>query len=330
MNRIALVPGADVWGEIFTEKHLDRIRQIGDLIVNPNPGRPNKQSIIELVRDADIVITSWGCPPFDAEIVREAKRLKLVAHAAGTVKGIVTPELIERGIRVSSANDALGVGVAETALGLTITAVKRMWELAASTREGRWAEGRERVRELFDITIGVVGAGKAGRHYIRLLRQFEVDILLYDPIVSAEEAAALGCRKVELEELLKQSEVISIHAPSIPETNHMFNAHTLSLMRDDAILINTARGSLINEEHLTAELAKGRFIACLDITDPEPPAKDHPFRSLPNVILIPHIAGAVNNGKQRLGRYVAEEVSRFSLGEALNGEVDLRNLHVIA
>jgi phosphoglycerate dehydrogenase-like enzyme len=330
MNRIALVPGIDVWGEIFTEKHLNRLRQMGELVVNPNPGNPDKKQIAELIRDADFVITSWGCPPFDAEVLREAKRLKLVAHAAGTVKGIVTPELIERGIRVSSANDALGVGVAETALGLTITSLKRMWELARSTRAGYWEEGKERIREMFDVTIGVVGAGRAGRHYIRLLRQFEVDIVLYDPIVSSEEAAALGCRKVELEELLRLSDVISIHAPSIPETNHMFNTKTFALMKDDAILINTARGSLIHEEQLAEELAKGRFVACIDVTEPEPPSPDHPFRSLPNVILIPHIAGAVNNGKQRLARYSIEEIRRFTTGETLDGEVNLHNLHVIA
>ncbi|TMV45454.1 hydroxyacid dehydrogenase [Paenibacillus mesophilus] len=330
MNRIALVPGIDVWGEIFTEKHLNRLRQMGELVVNPNPGNPDKKQIAELIRDADFVITSWGCPPFDAEVLREAKRLKLVAHAAGTVKGIVTPELIERGIRVSSANDALGVGVAETALGLTITSLKRMWELARSTRAGYWEEGKELIREMFDVTIGVVGAGRAGRHYIRLLRQFEVDILLYDPIVSSEEAAALGCRKVELEELLRLSDVISIHAPSIPETNHMFNTKTFALMKDDAILINTARGSLVHEGQLVEELAKGRFVACIDVTEPEPPSPDHPFRSLPNVILIPHIAGAVNNGKQRLARYSIEEIRRFMAGETLDGEVNLNNLHVIA
>lgn len=330
MNRIALIPGIHVWESIFTEKHLDRLRQMSDLVVNNQPGNPDTSTVAELIRDADFVITSWGCPPFDAEALRGANRLKLVAHAAGTVKGIVTPELVERGIRVSSANDALGVGVAETALGLTITSLKRMWELAGSTRNGYWEEGKDRIRELFDITIGVVGAGRAGRHYIRLLQQFEVDIVLYDPIVSSTEAAALGCRKVGFEELLRLSDVISIHAPSIPETNHMFNAEAFSLMKDDAILINTARGSLVHEQQLADELAKGRFTACIDVTEPEPPAMDHPFRSLPNVILIPHIAGAVNNGKQRLARYAIEEIRRFMAGERLDGEVDLGNLHVIA
>lgn len=330
MTTIALVPGRHVWLDIFTEPYLERLRRIGDLTVNMKAVHPGKQEVARLIRDADIVITSWGCPPFDAEVIGEAKRLKLVAHAAGTVKGIVTPELIERGIRVSSANDALGVGVAETALGLTIASLKRMWELARSTREGRWHEGKEHIREMFGVTIGVVGAGRAGRHFIRLLRQFEVDIVLYDPIVSHEEAQRLGCRKVEFEELLRISDVVSIHAPSIPETYHMFNRETLRLMKDDAILINTARGSLIDEDALVAELSRGRLTACIDVTDPEPPREDHPFRTLPNVILIPHIAGAVNNGKQRLARYAIEEIRRFLANEPLDGEVDLQNLHVIA
>ncbi|PYI57438.1 hydroxyacid dehydrogenase [Paenibacillus flagellatus] len=330
MKRIALIPGSDIWQGIFTAKHLDRLRQFGELIVNSSPGKPSKERVAEMIRDADIAITSWGCPAFDAEVLREASRLKLVAHAAGTVKYVVTPELIDRGIRVSSANEALGIGVAETALGLTIASLKRMWQLSQSTRQGLWEEGKELIRELYGLTIGVVGAGKAGRHYIRLLRQFEVDILLYDPIVSEEQAAVLGCRKVEFAELLDMSDVISIHAPSIPETDRMFNRQAFSRMKDDAVLINTARGSLIDEDDLAAELAKGRFTACIDVTDQEPPSADHPFRTLPNVILIPHIAGAVNNGKQRMGRHAVEEVGRFLAGQPLEGEVDLRNLHVLA
>ncbi|NLN27404.1 MAG: hydroxyacid dehydrogenase, partial [Firmicutes bacterium] len=96
---------------------------------------------------------------------------------------------------------------------------------------------------------------------------------------------------------------------------HMFNRETFGLMKDDAIFINTARGSLVNEDDLIAELEKGRFWACLDVTDPEPPAADSPLRSLPNVTLTPHIAGSVNNGHRRIGRYVTEEIERFVAGE---------------
>jgi phosphoglycerate dehydrogenase-like enzyme len=256
--------------------------------------------------------------------------LKAVFHAAGSVKAVVTPELWRRGIRVSGAAEVLGRGVAETALGMTISSLKHMWRLSGNTRSGEWAKDRDKVKELFGINVGVIGAGRAGRHYIRLLNSFEVDILLYDPTISFEKAAELGAKKVELEELLRTSDVVSIHAPSIPATNRMINRERLAIMKDDAILINTARGTIIDEDALAAELGKGRLFACLDVTDPEPPSKDHPFRSLQNVILTPHIAGAVNNGQYRIGKYAVEEIKRFVKGQPMDGEVKEEQLGILA
>lgn len=259
-----------------------------------------------------------------------APNLKVLAHAAGSVKYVVTDELFARGVKVTTCSEALGIGVAETALALTITSLKNMWALAQETRRGSWNHGREAVREMYGVTVGVVGAGKAGRHYIRLLRNFSVDILLSDPTLTAAEAEALGATLVELDELLKRSDVVSIHAPSIPETYHMFNSGNLPLLKDNAILINTARGALIDEEALVAELRTGRIFAVLDVTDPEPPTLDHPFRTLPNVVLLPHIAGAVNNGLLRMGAHVASELERFFAGEELATEVKQEQLAILA
>jgi len=138
--------------------------------------------------------------------------------------------------------------------------------------------------------------------------------LLYDPYVSGEEARRLGATKVELDELLRRADIVSVHAPSLPETRHMLNARTLALMKDEAILINTARGALIDEVALVAELSKGRFFAFLDVTDPEPPAPDHPFRRLENVVLTPHLAGIVEDATW-LGEMEVEELRRFFSGE---------------
>ena len=330
MNLIAMLPGTNMRRQIFRDEHLEQLSQWGTVRLNERDENPDKAQVMEMIRGARIAITSWGCPPIDRDVLNCAPELQLIVHAAGTVKGIVTPDVIERGIRVSSANDALGVGVAETALGLTIASLKNIWELASNTRQGKWNEGKSRVRELYEVTIGVVGAGKAGRHFIRLLRNFDVRIVVYDPYLDEQEAIGLGAERVELERLLRESDVVSIHAPSIPSTYRMFNRETFALMKDDAVLINTARGSLIDEDDLVNELRKGRFIACIDVTDPEPPRPDHPFRELPNCILIPHIAGAVNNGKYRIGKYVVEEVRRFVTGQPMDGEVNLGKLHIIA
>ena len=330
MLEIVMLQGLDYTERIFRKSQLEQLRQLGNVRINPREGVPSKEEVAELITGADIAITSWGCPSLDAEILDGCPELKLIAHAAGTVKPILSPDVITRGIRVCSANDALARGVAETTLGLTIVSLKNIWQLARNTREGEWDKQRDLVRELYEVTIGVIGAGMSGAHFIRLLKQFEVRVLVYDPFVSESKIDEMGAVKVELEQLLKASDVVSIHAPSVPETNNLLNERTLKLMKDNAILINTARGTLIDEEALVTELQKGRLWACLDVTQPEPPDINHPFRTLPNVTLIPHIAGATNNGLFRVGNYVIRELELFVLGKQMQGEVDLSRLHVIA
>lgn len=328
--KIVMLQDVEYTERIFTPEHMKQIQRHGSLCINPLKGTPTPDEVAELIEGANIAITSWDCPLLEAAILDRCPELKLIAHAAGTVKPIMSPDVISRGIRVCSANEALARGVAETTLGLTIVSLKNIWQLARNTREGEWNKQRELVRELYEVTVGVIGAGLSGRHYIRLLQQFEVQVLVYDPFLSDLEIKELGAVKVELDQLLQQSDVVSIHAPSIPETNHLMNERTLRLMKDDAILINTARGSLIDEEALVAELRKGRLWACLDVTQPEPPDVHHPFRSLPNVTLIPHIAGATNNGLHRLGSFIAREVDLFIQGSPLMGEVKLSQLHMMA
>jgi len=327
--KIAVLPSVTVQNRIFGPSHFEQLEAIGEVVRNTSATSDSEETKRN-VKDADIAITSWRCCPFEAEVLDCAPNLRAVFYCAGSVKPIVTPELWRRGIRVSSANGPLGRGVAETALGLTITSLKDMWNLSQRTKSGGWSEMRGTVRELYNVTIGVIGAGKAGRHYIDLLKNFDVDIVLFDPFVSAEQAAGLGTVKVELDELMARSDVISIHAPSLPSTYKIINAQRLALMKDNAILINTARGSIIDEPALVAELQKGRLFACIDVTDPEPPPADHPFRSLPNCVLLPHLAGSVNNGLHRLGQFSIDEIKRFLAGEPLEGEVTEAQMAVLA
>jgi len=148
------------------------------------------------------------------------------------------------------------------------------------------------------------------------MRAFDVDIVLYDPFVSEKKAAEIGVKKTDFEQLLKESDIISIHAPSIPETHHMFNKDTLTLMKKDAVLINTARGSLIDEAALYEHMKAGNLkYACLDVFEPEPPAADHPLRSIKNCIMTPHLAGQANNGLKKIGQHVCEEIERILSGK---------------
>ena len=330
LKKIVSLLNKELTGKIFSEETLSELSKKGELIINNDTANPDPERTKELIEGANIVITSWGSPNLNEDILSAAPHLELVIHAAGSVKGIVSQELWDKGVRVTGSAPVLGMGVAETTLGLTIMSLKNIWKLSESLRNGGWSEGRNNVKEIYDVTIGVISAGFVGAYYIKLLQNFEVEVLLYDPFVSEEKAKEMGARKVELEELLKTSDVVSIHAPSIPATNKMINKETLKLMKDDAILINTARGSIVDEADLFEELQKGRLFACLDVTDPEPPAKDHPFRQLPNIIMTPHIAGLANTGLKRIGKFVASELDKYFKGENMVGEVKPQKLKTMA
>lgn len=325
-RKIAFLMDRNNLNNVFDSVHLDRLSRMGKLSMLENAVPINHEQSIGLIKGAEIAITSWGCPPLSAAILDEAPDLKMIIHAAGTVKFIVTPEVIRREIPVYSSNSELGRRVAETTLGLTITSIKNIWQLTRDTREGKWEQNRAQVKELYNVTVGVIGAGSSGGHFIHLLNQFQIHIQVYDPMRSASEIKAMGATKVDLDTLLRESDVVSIHAPVNEHTDKLMNAERLQMMKDDAILINTARGSLVDEDALIAELKQGRLWACLDVTNPEPPAQDHPFRTLPNVTLIPHVAGVVNNGIRSLGEFTVNQLEAYAEGRSLSGKVQLEYL----
>lgn len=328
--KIAVLMDAPLRTTLLSDKTIGRLAQWGDVAVNTTDSA-DKETIKQVIAGADIAITSWGVPTLDAEILDCAPNLRMVAHAAGSVKGIVSDELYARGIRVISSARILSYGVSETALGLTICACKNVFGFNQSIHQGGWVEDYSVITELFDITVGVVGCGFAGAHYIELLQAFGVNVLAYDPLLDETAIAAMGATKVELPELLAQSDVVSLYAPALDSTQHMICAETLAQMKDNAILINTARGSLVDEAALVEALQSGKLkYACLDVTDPEPPAADSPLRSIPNCIMTPHLAGLANNGKLKIGAHVADEIERFLAGDALVSEITQAMLATIA
>lgn len=318
--------------KVFSDKYYDRLRQHGDVVIYEGENFEDVEKTKSYVKDADVIITSWGTPKLTKEYLDLCPNCKCVMHAAGSVKGVVDEEeFMARGIRVTGSAVALGEGVAETSVGLLITACKGVFSLAKDTHHGMWKEHKdEYVTDIYDITVGVISAGFVGRHFIKLMKNFNVDILLYDPTLSAEQCAELGATKAELDELLSKCDAISVHAPSIPATAKMLNASNLPLIKDGAVLINTSRGAVFDEPALIEELKKQRFFACIDVTDPEPPVKENELRYLPNVVLTPHIAGAAANGQRRIAKHICEEMDRFVAGEKMRTEIDLTKLATMA
>ena len=310
---------------IFSQKYFTRLGKCGQVYLYDRNDFDDRLHVLEFVKDANMIITSWGTPAIDEEILTLCPELKGVFHAAGTIKPIMSDALMARkDIRLTASAAAIGEGVAESALAFAISACKGAFTMPRYTRAGEWSgHNAQEVIDFYDIKVGIISAGFVGRHMIKLLQNFHVDVLVYDPTLSAEQIAALGAEKRELEELLAESDVISVHSPDIPATRHMINKDNIGLLKDRVVIVNTARGTIFDEPYLIQRLKekKGMF-ACIDITEVEPPAADNELRILDNVNLTPHLAGTASNGLRRIALHVCEEVERLLAGQRMRTEIE--------
>jgi phosphoglycerate dehydrogenase-like enzyme len=318
----------------FKPSDLSRLESAGHILHYAGE-KATPQAWTEHAPEAEVIITGWGTPAITDEQLEQAAKLRALVHSAGSAKYLLPPSFWTRKLRLGTANEALAVGVAETTLGLIIAGLKNIFPCSAHTRVGEWYAARSRVggftvRELYEVSIGIIGASKVGLHLIRLLKNFEVKILVMDPYLTPERARELSVEKVELHELMSRCEVVSLHAPALESTRKMLGREQFQAMRNEAIFINTARGMIVDEQALVEELRTGRIFAFIDVTYPEPPAADHPFRSLPNCVLLPHMAGAVTNGCRRQGRSVVEQIDELTRGQRMHGEVTAEQFAIMA
>lgn len=305
--------------ELIRPDHLKRLATTTRL-VSEEPFR-DFQALDSHLSSIEILVTSWGCPSVNAEVIDRMPRLQLIAHLAGSVKGFLDDVVWRRGIRVTNAVAANAKPVAEYTVAAILFANKRVFQLNrfyTTHRENRapWTREAPGVGN-YRKTVGILGASHVGRLVIEYLKPYDMRILLYDPYVTPLAAREIGAMKVGLSELMSASDVVSLHAPLLKETQQMIGARELALMNDHATLINTARGGIIDQDALLDELSKGRLFAILDTTDPDVLPADSPFFELPNVFLTPHIAGSLGRETQRLTDYIVAEVERFSTGRAL-------------
>ncbi|MFF1252762.1 hydroxyacid dehydrogenase [Pseudarthrobacter sp. NPDC058329] len=273
------------------------------------------------LQDIELIIGCWGCPRLDEEILDRMPRLKAVIYTAGSVKEFASDELFNRGITVTSGADTNALPVAEYTLAMILLSGKRVLELArryVDSRQYRPFEVEPARWGNHGLKVGVIGASRIGRRVIELLTPFDIDVVFYDPFV---QHGILDARPASLKHLLETCDVVTLHAPEVPETFHMIDKDALSLMRDGATLINTARGSLVDTAALTAELESGRLHAVIDVTDPDPLPEESPLFDAPNLVLTPHVAGSQGNELHRLGEAAYREVTRFIAGRPLLNQV---------
>ncbi|WP_066944612.1 hydroxyacid dehydrogenase [Streptomyces lushanensis] len=283
--------------------------------------------------DVELLVTGWGCPPLDATALAAAPRLRAVVHTAGSVRGHVTEACWERGIEVSSAAAANALPVAEYTVAMILLSGKRALERARGLRAARRREdGPRTTAEVgnYGRTVGILSASLIGRRVIELLRPYDLRVLLHDPYVDDEEAAALGVRRVELGELFTLSDTVSVHTPLLPATHGLVSRELLLSMRRDAVLVNTARGAVVDQDALVELLRADRIRAVLDVTDPDELPPDHPLWECENAIITPHLAGSEGNELRRLADLAVGEAARWAAGDGFAHPVRRERLAFLA
>ena len=310
--------GADAFRRIYGTRQVEAIREMAE-IAEPLPGAGPMPPGPEVLDGVRLLFGGWGTPPLTGTLLDQMPQLEAVFYGAGSIRHIATGEFWERKIPITSSYAANAVPVAEYAEAQIILSLKRAWSLAAAYR----ATGRpshEGIAGAYGSTVGIVSLGMIGQLLARRLQSHELRVLAYDPFFTQEQADELGLRVhlCSLEQLFAASDVVSLHAPSLPSTRGLITHQLLASLKPHATFINTARGAVVDEPGLIGVLQqRPDLMALLDVTDPEPPVPGSPLYTLPNVFLTPHIAGSLAGECTRMGDLAIEECRRFLAGEPL-------------
>ena len=331
---ILVVPPAHLYKKLFSDEADARLHRLGTVIRNESEADWTAEELRRRIPGAAILVTSWRTPRLTEEVLDDAPSLKLVAHSAGSVKFMLDERLMERNIAVSTAGAAMVNSVAETTMLLCMLMLRPLHRLDAGLRAGAaWAEMKLAGvgDELAEQTVGVVGAGQIGRKVIRMLRAWDIDVRVFDPHLTQDEAAALEVTAyASLNEMLRGCDIVTLHAPVLPETRHLIGREQLASMRDGAILINTARSLLVDTAAMIENLRSGRLRYATDVYDNEPLPLNDEWRTMPNAFILPHIASSTRQSFRRQGDITVSEVERFLRGEPLKYPVTPQSLKIMA
>ena len=290
-----------------------------ETVYRPWHGGRTEDELIDLLKGIDGAIVSTD--PFTARVIQAADRLKVISRTGVGYDAVDVPAATKRGIIVTTTPGVNRHAVADWALALILCCARKVPENLAEVRRGAWA--RHEGTDLAEKTLGVMGLGTIGKEVAKRGKAFGMRLLAFDLVQDPKFAEGQGIAYVPLEDLLRQSDFVSIHCFLNEATRHLVNAERLALMKPTAFLINTARGGIVDTEALCHALQAKRIAgAGLDVFEGEPLRADSPLRALENVYLTPHCAGSTTDARERSGTTAADNLIRALRGERPQGIVN--------
>lgn len=323
MNILVSIPKGAMRDTFIPDDVVNRINSMGTAVWNDTESNWSSEELQDKLRDIDVCICGWGSSEFNEAALRYASRLKIVAHTGGSASKFVTRELFDKGIKVVSGNWFFAQSLAEGTLAYMLSSLRDIPYYNNEVQEGRWHNGNYYNEGILDQTIGLIGFGMTAQILVSMLKPFNVTIKVYSEHKTDEIYKEYGVEKASLEEIITTCKIISIHMAQREDTYHIISRELLKKIPEGSILINTSRGSLIDEEALAEELMTGRFKAALDVYEVEPLPKESKLKGLANAILIPHMGGPTIDRRKSCTNGILDDIERFSKGEKLKYDLNM-------
>ena len=315
---VAFNPEADSFSTFFNEDVKKKLAQMGNVYFFSK--KPTEELIAEKIKGADVLITGWGTPQISGKILKNADKLRYILHTGGSVASIITDEVYDKNITVLSGNEIFAHSVAEGVIAYILSALRHIPRIEEALRcKGEWESldtPYNHNRSLIGKTVGIVSFGAISRYLIPMLAAFGTKIKLYTrKDISKDYLEKYNIVKTDLNDIFKTCDIVSIQTAYNPNTENMINKSHLSLLKDGALFVNTARSRIVNTADLISELKTKRISAVLDVFDNEPLESESPFIKMENVFLMPHMAGPTVDMRAHITKSLIDCIKNCEAGE---------------
>jgi len=294
----------------INEQGIDNLKEVADVVVDTDI---TPEELLNTIGEYEGIIVR-SRTKVTREVIENGKKLKIIARAGVGVDNVDMEAATEKGVMVVNSPDSTSITVAEHTLGLMLAAATKIAIADKSVKENKWEKKKFMGVELRNKTLGVIGMGRIGSQVVSRCKAFEMDTIVYDPYLPQEVAKQMGVQLTDLETVLEKADFITIHVPLTDETRHLISTKEIEMMKDDAFLINCARGGIIDEDALYEGLSNNKLGgAALDVFENEPPEKSKLFE-LDNIVCTPHIAASTIEAQRDAAIIVANEVIKVFEG----------------
>lgn len=326
MNILVSIPQGDLFDSFIYKNTVERMRKMGNVVLNESNAHFTHEELCEKIKGMDIVITGWGSPCIDADVLQYADSLKYVAHTGGSVANYVCEEVYKKGITVISGNEMYAESVAEGVIAYILSSLRMIPRFSHRLSYDKvWENqdlGRNYAKGLLDRTVGIVSYGTISKYIIPMLQPFHVKIKLYSRKTMPQEfLEKYNVEQVSLEEVFSTSDIITMQTAKNPQTIGMINKKHLSLIKDGALFVNTSRGPIVDEDDLIAEIEKDRIYVMLDVYNKEPLPQDSPLLGREKVLLMPHMAGPTIDRRDAITNALLTDIENHMAGKPLTLEI---------